>query len=111
MFNKVTKTFQYGQHQVTLENAACTDVPNFIVGGEKMDSPGKFYVVDHLSAGLEIGLDGREELGLEQHLFEAEPLECILLDHLDDSRGEEFADVAEPASDPWRRRSVADIAA
>ena len=48
------------KHQVTLENTACTDVPNFVAGGEKIDAPGKFYVVDHLSAGLEIGPDGRE---------------------------------------------------
>jgi len=48
------------KHQVTLENTACTDVPNFIAGGEKIDAPGKYYVVDYLSAGLEIGSDGRE---------------------------------------------------
>lgn len=48
------------KHQVTLENTACADVPNFIAGGEKIDAPGKYYVVDHLSAGLEIGPDGRE---------------------------------------------------
>src|SRR3954447_20692948 len=48
------------KHQVTLENTACTAVPNFIAGGEKIDAPGKFYVVDHFAAGLEIGPDGRE---------------------------------------------------
>jgi sugar lactone lactonase YvrE len=49
------------KHQITLENTACTDVPNFIGGtSEKIAAPGKFYVVDHLAAGLEIGPDGRE---------------------------------------------------
>lgn len=48
------------RHQVTLENTACADVPHFLAGGEKIDAPSKYYVVDHLSAGLEIGNDGRE---------------------------------------------------
>jgi sugar lactone lactonase YvrE len=55
------------KHQVTLENTACSDVPNFIAGGEKIDAPGKFYIVDHLSAGLEIGPDGREAGILTRH--------------------------------------------
>lgn len=49
------------KHQVTLENTACSDVPNFVAGSDqKIAAPGKFYVVDHFSAGLEIGPDGRE---------------------------------------------------
>jgi hypothetical protein len=49
------------KHQVTLVNAACTDVPHFLANAlEKLEAPGKFYVVDRLSAGLEIGPDGRE---------------------------------------------------
>ena len=40
-----------------------------------------------------------EELGLQQHLLQAQPVEGILLDDLDDSRRKELADVAEPARD------------
>src|SRR5947199_6866381 len=79
-FDEITRAgIQFGdaknfKHQVTLENTACTDVPNFIAGGEKIDAPGKFYVVDHLSAGLEIGPDGRE-VGIvtrhKEHALEA----------------------------------------
>jgi len=52
--------FKHVKHQVTLENTACADVPHFFAGTEKVDAPGKYYVVDHLAAGLEIGPDGRE---------------------------------------------------
>jgi hypothetical protein len=48
------------RHQVTLENIACTDVPHFLAGSETIDAPSKSYVVNRLSAGLEIGNDGRE---------------------------------------------------
>ena len=49
------------KHQVTLVNTACTDVPQFLGNAlEKLKAPGKYYVVDRLSAGLEIGPDGRE---------------------------------------------------
>ena len=49
------------KHQVTLVNTACADVPLFLGNAlEKIKAPGKFYVVDRLSAGLEIGPDGRE---------------------------------------------------
>ncbi len=49
------------KHQVTLVNTACTDVPQFLGNAlEKIEAPGKYYVVDRLSAGLEIGPDGRE---------------------------------------------------
>ena len=49
------------KHQVTLVNTACTDVPQFVGNAlEKIAAPGKYYVVDRLSAGLEIGPDGRE---------------------------------------------------
>jgi len=49
------------RHQITLENTACADVLHFVAGGETViDAPSKYYVVDHLSAGLEIGNDGRE---------------------------------------------------
>jgi sugar lactone lactonase YvrE len=48
------------RHQVTLENTACAEVPHFLSGGEPIDAPSKFYRVDHLSAGLTIGDDGRE---------------------------------------------------
>lgn len=52
--------FNHVKHQVTLENTGCADVPHFFAGTEKIDAPGKFYMVDHLGAGLEIGSDGRE---------------------------------------------------
>ena len=48
------------RHEVTLENTACGDVPHFLAGDEPIDAPSRFYVVNHLSAGLEIGNDGRE---------------------------------------------------
>ena len=49
------------KHQVTLVNTACADVPQFLGNAlEKIAAPGKYYVVDRISAGLEIGLDGRE---------------------------------------------------
>ena len=48
------------KHEVTLENTGCVDVPHFVSGTEKVDAPGKYYMVDHLAAGLEIGNDGRE---------------------------------------------------
>ena len=48
-------------HQVTLVNTACTAVPQFLDHAlDKIRAPGKYYVVDRLSAGLEIGPDGRE---------------------------------------------------
>ncbi len=48
------------EHEVTLENIACSDVPHFAAASEKIDAPEKYYAVDHLSLGLEIGNDGRE---------------------------------------------------
>ena len=49
------------KNQVTLVNTACANVPQFLGNAlEKLKAPGKFYVVDRLSAGLEIGADGRE---------------------------------------------------
>ena len=49
------------KHEVTLVNTACADVPQFLGNAlEKLKAPGRFYVVDRLSAGLEIGPDGRE---------------------------------------------------
>ena len=49
------------KHQVTLVNTACADVPQFLGNAlEKFKAPGKYYVVDRLCAGLEIGPDGRE---------------------------------------------------
>ncbi len=49
------------KHQVTLVNTACADVPQFLGNAlENIEAPGKYYVVDRLSAGLEIGPDGRE---------------------------------------------------
>ena len=66
-FENITKAgVQFGdakhfKHQVTLVNTACTDVPQFLGNAlKKIKAPGKFYVVDKLSAGLEIGPDGRE---------------------------------------------------
>lgn len=48
-------------HQVTLVNTACTEVPQFLDHAlDQIRAPGKYYVVDRLSAGLEIGSDGRE---------------------------------------------------
>jgi hypothetical protein len=49
------------KHEITLVNTACADVPQFLGNAlKKLKAPGKFYVVDRLSAGLEIGPDGRE---------------------------------------------------
>jgi hypothetical protein len=53
-------------HQVTLDNIACRNVPQFVQG--QTGSSGTFavkgsshpYVEEHLTIGLEIGLDGRE---------------------------------------------------
>jgi sugar lactone lactonase YvrE len=66
-FENITKAgVQFGdakhfKHQVTLVNTACTDVPQFLGNAlQKIKAPGKYYVVDNLSAGLEIGADGRE---------------------------------------------------
>jgi sugar lactone lactonase YvrE len=54
------------RHEVTMENTACADVPHFLAGGDMIDAPARFYAVDHLSAGLEIGNDGRE-VGIVYH--------------------------------------------
>lgn len=66
-FENITKAgIQFGdakhfKHQITLMNTACTDVPQFLGNAlKKIKAPGKYYVVDKLSAGLEIGPDGRE---------------------------------------------------
>jgi hypothetical protein len=49
------------KNQITLVNTACAGVPQFLGNAlKKIKAPGKFYVVDTLSAGLEIGPDGRE---------------------------------------------------
>ena len=62
------------KHQVTLVNTACTDVPQFLGNAlEKIEAPGKFYVVDRLSAGLEIGPDGREVGVVTRHTKRALP--------------------------------------
>lgn len=66
-FENITKAgIKFGdanhfKHQVTLVNTACTEVPQFLGNAlEQIAAPGKHYVVDRLSAGLEIGADGRE---------------------------------------------------
>jgi hypothetical protein len=46
--------------EVTLENIACTNVPEFVHGGNAIHSPSKFYLEEHFSIGLAIGEDGRE---------------------------------------------------
>jgi sugar lactone lactonase YvrE len=46
--------------QVTLTNVACSDVPNFYQGDERVTAPARHYVVDRFTLGLEIGEDGRE---------------------------------------------------
>ena len=48
-------------------------------------------------------VDGREELGLQEHLLEPEPLKRIFLNHLDDRGREERADVPEPLRHRRRR--------
>ena len=58
---------------------------------------------DEVGDEVHIGLDGREEFGLDQHLAQALALERVLLDHLDHGRGEEFANVAQPFRDSWCR--------
>src|SRR5437764_1185419 len=45
----------------------------------------------------------RAHLGLQQHLAEVEPLERVLLQHADDRRGEELADIPQPARHVRRR--------
>ena len=60
------------KHQVTLVNTACTDVPQFVGNAlEQIAAPGKHYVVDRLSAGLEIGPDGREVGVVTRHMKRA----------------------------------------
>jgi sugar lactone lactonase YvrE len=73
-FENITKAgVQFGdakhfKHQVTLVNTACADVPQFLGNAlKKLKAPGKFYVVDRLSAGLEIGSDGRESGIVTRH--------------------------------------------
>ena len=62
------------KHQVTLVNTACTDVPQFVGNAlEQIGVPGKHYVVDRLSAGLEIGADGREVGVVTRHTEKALP--------------------------------------
>ena len=62
------------KHQVTLVNTACTDVPQFVGNAlEQIGAPGKHYVVDRLSAGLEIGADGREVGVVTRHTEKALP--------------------------------------
>ena len=56
---------------------------------------------------VNVGFDGVEQLGLQQHLAEAEPIEGVLLQHLDDRSGEVLADVAQPAGHAGRRASQA----
>lgn len=46
--------------EVTLENIACSQVPTFVEGGASVQTPGRFYLVDHYRTGLKIGSDGRE---------------------------------------------------
>ncbi|HTY64627.1 MAG TPA: glycosyl hydrolase family 28-related protein [Acidobacteriota bacterium] len=50
--------------EVTLENVACSDVPNFYRGDKSVLAPAKHYVVKRFMLGLEIGDDGREK-GIE----------------------------------------------
>ena len=77
--NITTAGVQFGdaknfKHQVTLVNTACSDVPQFIGNAlEKIAAPGKYYVVDKLSAGLEIGPDGREAGIVTRHTERALP--------------------------------------
>lgn len=66
---------------------------------------------DQVRHEMNVGLAGRQEFRLEQHLFQAEPLEGVLLDHLHDGRRKELADIAEPTGDPWRRGAVPDTSA
>ncbi len=52
---------EHRKHQVTLVNTACTDVPQLVGNvAEKIAAPGKYYLVERLMRGLEIGPDGRE---------------------------------------------------
>ena len=59
---------------------------------------------------MHVGLDRGEHLGLEQQPGQAEPLDRVLLHHLDDADREERADIAEPARDPGGRRAQASLA-
>jgi hypothetical protein len=52
--------------EVHLTNVACTEVPRFVGGDRPIAAPGRHYVVDQFSIGLEIGPDGRER-GIELH--------------------------------------------
>ncbi len=60
-----TAAFQAGNFhnthsEVTLTNIACSDVPTFYQGDEKIAAPGPHYMMDRFTLGLEIGEDGRE---------------------------------------------------
>jgi len=65
---------------------------------------------DQVGDQVDVGLDGGEEFGFEQHLAQALALERVLLDHLHHGCGEKFADVTQPFRDA-RRRSAETAAA
>jgi sugar lactone lactonase YvrE len=46
--------------EVTLTNIACSDVPTFCQGDEKVAAPSQHYVMDRFTLGLEIAEGGRE---------------------------------------------------
>ena len=54
---------------------------------------------------VDVGLDRVQQLGLEQHRGQVEPLDRVPLHHLDHAGREVGADVTEPAGHPGRRRT------
>ncbi|MEI6861784.1 MAG: glycosyl hydrolase family 28-related protein [Verrucomicrobiota bacterium] len=53
--------------EITLANISCSNVPRFTAGDNPVAAPGPHYVVEHLSLGLAIGPDGREQGVRFQH--------------------------------------------
>jgi hypothetical protein len=51
---------------------------------------------------MDVRLDRGQQLGLEEHLPQAEPLERVALQYLYDGGREELAHVAQPARDARR---------
>ena len=52
--------FHNTHSEVTLTNIACSNVPTFYQGDEKVAAPSQHYMMDKFTLGLEIGEDGRE---------------------------------------------------
>jgi sugar lactone lactonase YvrE len=68
--------------EITLTNIACSDVPTFYQGDEKVAAPSKHYMMDRFTLGLEIAEDGRERGIAMRHQEHAlpQPAEAVASD-------------------------------